>query len=131
MKPGYTVSAWSSNPPSDAQASKIVSHVSMAGALILGLIGFEPLIFGGSFGYVNLLFVITATHLLIQAVASAISWRLGAAFAVVSMAAMFVVVIGFLVQFDLKTPAVFGISVIVSGIAVKIWINHAKRTIRG
>ena len=124
-------SAWMANPPSAPQASAIVATISIAGAIIFGLIAFQPLLFGGIFGHVNMLFAISAIHLLLQAIASAKSWKTGAMFAIVSLIPMFVLAITFLVQFDFKTPAAFSVSAIVSIAAVKNHVNQFKPTIRG
>lgn len=128
MKPETTESAWTANPPSAPQASRIVSTVSIAGGLIFGVIGLQPLVIGGDFGFVNMLFAVAAIHLILQATASAISWKVGALFATISMAAMFVVAISFIVQLDFRSPAVFSVSAMVSIVAAKIQIDQTKLT---
>lgn len=131
MKHPSIKSAWMANPPSALQGSVIVATVSVAGALLFGLIALQPLLLGGIFGYAQLLFAISALHLLLQAVASAISWKTGALFAIISLIPMFVLAIAFLVQFDFRTPAAFSVSAVVSIVAVKNHVNQLKPTIRG
>ncbi len=128
MKSSIAESFGKHGRPSAPEASRIVASVSIAGALVFGLIVLQPLLSGGSLGFVHLLFAVAAIHLLFQAGTSAYSWKAGAMFAMVSLALIFVAATSFVVQFDFSTPAVFAVSAIVSIVAVKIQVDETKRT---
>jgi hypothetical protein len=116
---------WFADPPTAPQASRMVAWISLASATVFGLIVIGLLCSGASFGYWGMVFVVTSTHLVIQAALSAFSWKAGASFGMISLGFMFVYACLWIAfQYDLKTLSVFTCSAVVSLTATKIGIRQ-------
>ena len=122
-------SSWNAEQPRAAQASRIVAAISIAGALIYGLIVLPPLLSGSSLGSTDMLFAVAATHLLFQSGMSTFSSKAGATFGMISLLLIFVAVTRYLVQLDFASTAVSTMPAIVSIAAVKIQVNETKLTV--
>lgn len=122
-----TDSPWYANPPNAPQASRVIAWISILSASVYGLIVIGPLCSGAPFAFWDKVFTGAATHLIIQAVTSAFSWKAGALCARISLGLLFpMACLPIVFDYDLKILSVFTLSSIVSLAAVKIDLDQSQ-----